>query len=85
MSPFLAELLGTMLLILMGGGVVANVCLSKTKGNGAGWIAITTAWALGIFIGVVVAGPYSGAHLNPAYRSAWRSEGLSLGVMYVLI
>ena len=79
MSPFLAELLGTMLLILMGGGVVANVCLSKTKGNGAGWIAITTAWALGIFIGVVVAGPYSGAHL------AWRSEGLSLGVMYVLI
>ena len=66
MSPFLAELLGTMLLILMGGGVVANVCLSKTKGNGAGWIAITTAWALGVFIGVVVAGPYSGAHLNPA-------------------
>lgn len=62
MSPFLAELLGTMLLILMGGGVVANVCLSKTKGNGAGWIAITTAWALGVFIGVVVAGPYSGAH-----------------------
>ena len=60
MSPFLAELLGTMLLILMGGGVVANVCLSKTKGNGAGWIAITTAWALGVFIGVVVAGPYSG-------------------------
>ena len=56
MSPFLAELLGTMLLILMGGGVVANVCLSKTKGNGAGWIAITTAWALGVFIGVVVAG-----------------------------
>ena len=49
MSPFLAELLGTMLLILMGGGVVANVCLSKTKGNGAGWIAITTAWALGVF------------------------------------
>ena len=69
MSPFLAELLGTMLLILMGGGVVANVCLSKTKGNGAGWIAITTAWALGVFIGVVVAGPYSGAHLNPAVYS----------------
>ena len=74
MSPFLAELLGTMLLILMGGGVVANVCLSKTKGNGAGWIAITTAWALGVFIGVVVAGPYSGAHLNPAV-----SIGLAIG------
>ena len=62
------------LLILMGGGVVANVCLSKTKGNGAGWIAITTAWALGVFIGVVVAGPYSGAHLNPAV-----SIGLAIG------
>ena len=74
MTPFLAEFLGTMLLILMGGGVVANVCLSKTKGNGAGWLAITTAWALGVFIGVVVAGPYSGAHLNPAV-----SIGLAIG------
>lgn len=66
MSPFIAELIGTMLLILMGAGVVANVSLAKTKGNGAGWMAITTAWALGVFIGVVVAGPVSGAHLNPA-------------------
>lgn len=74
MSPFIAELIGTMLLILMGGGVVANVCLLKTKGHGAGWMAITTAWALGVFIGVVVAGPYSGAHLNPAV-----SIGLAIG------
>lgn len=74
MTPFLAEFIGTMLLILMGGGVVANVCLTKTKGNGAGWMAITTAWALGVFIGVVVAGPYSGAHLNPAV-----SIGLAIG------
>ena len=74
MTPFIAEFLGTMLLILMGGGVVANVCLSKTKGHGAGWMAITTAWALGVFIGVVVAGPYSGAHLNPAV-----SIGLAIG------
>lgn len=66
MNPFIAELLGTMLLILMGAGVCANVLLTKTKGNGAGWIVITTGWALGVFIGVVVAGPYSGAHLNPA-------------------
>lgn len=63
-----------MLLLLMGGGVVANVCLEKTKGYGAGWLAITTAWALGVFIGVVVAGPYSGAHLNPAV-----SIGLAIG------
>lgn len=74
MTPFFAEFIGTMLLLLMGGGVVANVCLAKTKGYGAGWLAITTAWALGVFIGVVVAGPYSGAHLNPAV-----SIGLAIG------
>lgn len=66
MSPFMAEFIGTAFLILMGGGVVANVVLDKTKGNNAGWMAITTAWAMGVFIGVVIAGPYSGAHLNPA-------------------
>jgi glycerol uptake facilitator protein len=66
MTPFLAEFLGTTLLLLLGNGVVANVILSKTKGNGGGWITITTAWALAVFVGVVVSGPYSGAHLNPA-------------------
>lgn len=66
MTPFVAEFLGTALLILLGNGVVANVVLNGTKGNGGGWIAITTAWALAVFVGVVVAGPYSGAHLNPA-------------------
>jgi len=66
MSPFLAEISGTALLLMMGAGVVANVVLDKTKGHGSGWIVITTGWALGVFIGVVVAGPYSGAHLNPA-------------------
>ena len=66
MTPFVAEFLGTALLILLGNGVVANVVLHGTKGNGGGWIAITTAWALAVFVGVVVAGPYSGAHLNPA-------------------
>lgn len=66
MSPILAEFFGTMLLILLGTGVVANVVLKDTKGNSGGWIVITTGWALAVFIGVVVAGPYSGAHLNPA-------------------
>jgi glycerol uptake facilitator protein len=75
MSPFLAEFLGTTLLILLGNGVVANVVLSKTKGNGGGWIVITTAWALAVFIGVVVAGPYSGAHLNPAVTIALAIAG----------
>ena len=66
MSPFLAEIVGTALLILIGGGVVANDILKKTLGHGGGWMTITTAWAFGVFIGVVVAGQYSGAHLNPA-------------------
>jgi len=66
MTPFIAEFLGTMLLILLGNGVVANVLLDGTKGHGSGWIVITTGWAMAVFVGVVVAGPYSGAHLNPA-------------------
>jgi glycerol uptake facilitator protein len=65
MTPFIAEIIGTMLLILFGNGVVANVVLKETKGNNSGWIVITTGWAFAVFIGVVVAGPVSGAHLNP--------------------
>lgn len=66
MSVFTAEFVGTMFLILLGTGVVANVILHGTKGNNGGWMVITTGWALAVFVGVVVAGPYSGAHLNPA-------------------
>ena len=75
MTPFVAEFLGTALLILLGNGVVANVVLNRTKGNGGGWIVITTAWALAVFVGVVVAGPYSGAHLNPAVTLALAIAG----------
>ncbi|WJJ95791.1 MIP/aquaporin family protein [Algibacter luteus] len=66
MTPFVAEIIGTALLILLGGGVVANVVLNKTIGNNSGWIVITTGWALAVYVAVVVAGPYSGAHINPA-------------------
>lgn len=66
MTSFIAEIIGTMLLLLLGGGVVANVVLKLTKGNNSGWIVITTGWALAVYVGVVVAAPYSGAHLNPA-------------------
>ena len=66
MTPFIAEIIGTFFLILLGGGVVANVILEKTKSNDHGWMVITTGWALAVFVGVVVAGPFSGAHLNPA-------------------
>ncbi|RTE54424.1 aquaporin family protein [Arenibacter aquaticus] len=66
MTPFIAEIIGTFFLILLGGGVVANVILEKTKSNDQGWMVITTAWGLAVYVGVAVAAPYSGAHLNPA-------------------
>src|SRR5437762_12771634 len=66
MSPFLAELLGTMLLIILGDGVVANVVLHKTKGQNAGWIVITAGWAFAVTVAVYAVGTFSGAHLNPA-------------------
>jgi len=75
MTPFLAEFIGTALLILLGNGVVANVVLTGTKGNGSGWMVITTAWALAVFVGVVVSAPYSGAHLNPAVTIALAISG----------
>ena len=66
MTPFIAEIIGTMLLILLGNGVVANVVLKDTKGNSSGWIVISTGWAFAVFLAVQLAGPFSGAHLNPA-------------------
>ncbi|WP_150452065.1 MIP/aquaporin family protein [Arenibacter lacus] len=76
MTPFIAEIIGTMLLILLGGGVVANVVLNLTKGQNSGWIVITTGWALAVYVGVVVAAPYSGAHLNPAVSISLAVAGL---------
>lgn len=66
MSPFLAELMGTALIIVFGNGVVANVVLQKTKGNGGGFISITMGWAMAVFVAVYVSAASSGAHLNPA-------------------
>ena len=66
MNELTAEFIGTALLLLFGTGVVANSTLNNTLGQGAGWVLITFGWGLGVFIGVIVAGPYSGAHLNPA-------------------
>ena len=66
MTPFVAELTGTALLIILGDGVVANVILAKTKGNGGGLIAITFGWAIAVFVAVYATASVSGAHLNPA-------------------
>ena len=70
MNVFTAEIIGTFLLIVLGDGVVANVVLTKTKGNNGGWIVITFGWAIAVFTGVFVAGKVSGAHLNPAVSVA---------------
>jgi len=75
MTPFIAEIVGTFLLILLGCGVNANVSLNKTYGSGSGWIVITTGWALAVYIAVVVAGPISGAHINPAVTIGLAAAG----------
>ena len=70
MNAFFAEFFGTAIILVFGGGVVANVLLNQTKGNNSGWIVITFGWAVGVFTGVLIAAPYSGAHLNPAVTLA---------------
>lgn len=75
MSPFVAELIGTMLLIILGDGVVANVVLQQSKGQNGGWMVITTGWALAVTFAVYCVGPISGAHLNPAVTIAMASIG----------
>ncbi|RCR67927.1 MIP/aquaporin family protein [Larkinella punicea] len=73
LSPFLGELVGTMILILLGDGVVANVVLKKTKGESSGWIVITTGWAFAVTMGVFVAKAFGSidGHLNPAVTVAF--------------
>jgi glycerol uptake facilitator protein len=66
MSPLIAELIGTALLVLLGDGVVANVVLNRTKGQNGGWIVITAGWGFAVAIAVYSVGSISGAHLNPA-------------------
>jgi glycerol uptake facilitator protein len=70
MSPYLAEIVGTAFLIVLGDGVVANVILNKSKGSQGGWIVITMGWAMAVFVGVYATGKFSGAHLNPAVTFA---------------
>lgn len=71
----LFEFIGTMVLILLGSGVVACVSLKKSKGEGGGWIVVTLAWGLAVMCGVFIAGPYTGAHLNPAVSIGLATAG----------
>ena len=70
MNEFFAEFFGTAMILVFGSGVVSNVLLTKTKGNNSGWIVISFGWAVGVFTGVLIAAPISGAHLNPAVTLA---------------
>jgi glycerol uptake facilitator protein len=75
MEIFCGELIGTMFLILLGDGVVANSCLNESKGHKAGWFAITAGWGLAVTLGVYISGWASGGHLNPAVTLAMASLG----------
>lgn len=66
MNPYLAEFLGTMLLILIGEGVVAGILLKGSKAENAGWLTICITWGLAVTMAIYAVGNYSGAHLNPA-------------------
>jgi glycerol uptake facilitator protein len=70
MSHLMAEFLGTMILILLGDGVVANCVLNKSKGQNGGWMVITTGWAFGVGLPAFIFGGISGAHFNPALTMA---------------
>jgi glycerol uptake facilitator protein len=66
MTEFWGELVGTALLVLLGNGVVANVCLKATKGHASGWIVIAAGWGVAVYIAASCVAPLTGAHLNPA-------------------
>ena len=70
------EFIGTLVLVLLGDGVVASTGLNRSKGQGGGWVVVTLAWGLAVMCGVLIAGPYSGAHLNPAVTVGMAVAGL---------
>lgn len=75
MSPYVAEFFGTMLLILLGEGVVAGVLLKGSKAENAGWLTIVVAWGLAVTLAIYAVGQISGAHLNPAVTVALALSG----------
>ena len=75
MTPFVAELLGTALVVTIGDGVVANNILPNTKGNNGGLVTIVLGWVIAVFIGVYATSSISGGHLNPAVTIAFASAG----------
>lgn len=82
-TVFLSEVAGTAMLLLLGGGVVANTLLKKSKGEGTGWLLINWGWGIGVFMGVIVA-YNSGGHLNPAVTlGLWAAGVKTMGGLAV--
>ncbi|HEY8396577.1 MAG TPA: MIP/aquaporin family protein [Flavihumibacter sp.] len=75
MNPYLAEFIGTAILLAFGNGVVANVLLKHSKGNQGGWIVISFGWAMAVFLGVLAVSRFSGSHLNPAVTICLAAAG----------
>lgn len=75
MSPYLAEFIGTLLLIVIGDGVVAGVVLKQSKSENAGWIVVVLTWGMAVALAVYAVGNYSGAHINPAVTIALAVNG----------
>ena len=75
MSAYVAEAIGTMILVLLGDGVVASVLLERSKGRNGGWIVVTTGWAVAVAVAVYTVGRISGAHINPAVTVALAAVG----------
>jgi glycerol uptake facilitator protein len=75
MTPFVGEMIGTMILIVFGAGIGAGSSLKNSYSNNAGWIVITIAWGLAVTMGVFAVGSVSGAHLNPAVSVALALNG----------
>lgn len=76
MQAYFSEFLGTLILILLGNGVVANVVLKNTKGNSSGWIVITAGWGFAVAVAAYITGWMGGAHLNPAVTFGLAASGL---------
>jgi len=75
MTAYIFEFIGTAMLILIGNGVVANLVLKGTKGADLGWVGISLAWGIAVFIGVFISANASGAHLNPAVTIGLATAG----------
>ncbi len=75
MSIYLAEFIGTFLLILFGGGVVAGAVLKKSKAENASWLTIVVAWGIGVTFAIYAVGNISGAHINPAVTLGFAFAG----------